>query len=99
MKDVQLNPYYIMQKLLDETQNMMFRWRAGRIIKHIDIDLYERTISSVLQLEEQLMVAQSTIEVLTNKLKQNEIVLKHFTPEDLQFLRKRIKKRHDNNIS
>lgn len=93
--DDQINQYKHMKKLLEKTHAMLFRWRESRMIKHIDLNVYERTIQSCLQLERQLVIAQNTIEVLSNSIQKNEQVLKHFNEEDLVFLRKRIRQRKE----
>lgn len=93
--DDQLNQYKKMEKLLEQTHKMLFRWREGRMIKHMDLDVYERTIRNCLQLERQLVITQNTIEVLSNSIQKNEQVLKHFNEEDLVYLRRRIRQRKE----
>lgn len=95
MEEEQINPFKRLEMMQEEIERMMLRWKAGSVIKHIDLDLFDRLVHERFLLERQLMIAMETIEVLSNKANQNEIVLKHFNDEDLQFLRRRIRQRKE----
>ena len=93
MEEEQINPFKRLEMMQEEIERMMLRWKAGSVIKHIDLELFDRLVHERFQLERQLMIAMETIQILSNKANQNEIVLKHFNDEDLQFLRRRIRER------
>lgn len=78
---------------LEQIDEMIFRWREGSMIKHLDVNLFERLVRERFELDRQLMIAIDTIEVLSTKLKAHELILQHFTPEDLAELKRRIEKR------
>lgn len=79
--------------LLEDINKMLIRWRAGSVIKHIDLDLFERVVHERVDLERQLMIAMDTITVLSNKVNENEIILKHFNEADRIVMRERIETR------
>lgn len=83
-------------ELFDDLSTLFLRWKAGKMIRHLDVDLLERVITERNELDQQLMIAEETIQVLNNKLKENELLLKHFTAEDAEVIRQRVQARlHD----
>lgn len=83
------------QKFVEDISHMLIRWKAGSMVKHLDVELFERLVHEVFELDRHLVIAMNTIEVLSVKANENDIILRNFSEEDRIFLRRRIQARLD----